>query len=77
MATSHAIKDGNANFVLLDSVNAMLLYHDPEMVKNFISFFAEKMRSLNILTVFISIDDNASKKFNPFLEKVCDYSIKI
>lgn len=77
LAVSSAIKNNQAGFIFIDSINALLLYHDPEIVKDFISFFSEKMRYLNIPTVFMSVEDNSSRKFNPFLNKVCDLSIKI
>lgn len=72
-----AIHSGIYDFLILDSINAMITYNDPETVKRFIHFLINKSRHLFIKGVFLTLKDNKTENIINNLSIVTDEVINL
>ena len=74
---SDKLNTGKYDFLYFDSISTMLIYNDIDMVGRFSHFVFNKLSSMGIKVVIISLDDEKSKKISPMISHFCDKCIRL
>lgn len=73
LAITTSINSGKFDFLLFDSIIALLAYNTPEVAEKFINYVIAKLRNYGIAGIIISSkDEAASTKLATILAKLCD-----
>jgi len=77
LAISSASHTGKFKFLIFDSITTLLIYHDQETAEKFISYLINKLKSLDISVILISIDEDKSNKIVNFISQFADKTINL
>ena len=64
-------------FLIVDSLSALLIYNNVEMLKKFSQFSINRLRLQGASGIFVSIDMEIAEGFYDTLATLCDKTIKI
>lgn len=77
LAITTLTNSGKFNFLLLDSMIALLAYNKPEITEKFVNYLIAKLRAYGIAGIIVTLkDDAASMKLSLPLAKLCDAVIE-
>lgn len=76
LALSEVYKKRSFDFVMIDSLNALLIYEQLEIVERFIHFLVSKAKNQGTLMVLMYSEDHDSKGIGTILEQFCDGCIR-
>lgn len=77
LTISEACKDSANKFVFFDSMTNVLMYNSIETTERFMHFLINKIKSLGILFIIVSADEEKSNKLLPTMSQFCDNCVKI
>jgi len=77
LAISSASHTGKFKFLIFDSITTLLIYHDQETAEKFISYLINKLKSLDMSIILISIDEEKSNKIVDFISQFADKIISL
>lgn len=72
IALTAATSSGKFDFLLIDSMNTLLLYNDIKTVEKFAHYMISKLRDLDMGGIILAVDDENSKKLLPIISQFCD-----
>lgn len=64
-------------FLLLDSLSTLLLYNKPETVEKFVHTLAGKIRNLDALGIFLTVQLKENEDAIRVISQFCDHTIEI
>ena len=71
---TEAVNGGKYEYVLIDSINTLLVYNDSNVIQKFIHFIINKLNALEIICIIISVkDESQTQKIFPTLMQFCDH----
>jgi|SRR3989344_5107769 len=77
LAITEACNDNAVKFIVLDSIDILLVYHDLELTKRFVHYFINKIKNLGILTIIILVEEPNSDKLMSILFQLSDGVINL
>jgi len=79
MAMNEAINSltHKKKFILIDSLNTLLLYSKPDVVVRFLHFVIGKMRDWNVKGIIISLKEDTDQRLLSEISQFCDSTISI
>jgi len=72
-----SVNKGNTKFVFIDSVSTLLIYSALNKVEKFVHYITNKLRVYKIKGIIISLDEENSKKLEPYMSMFCNECIRI
>lgn len=70
-------KRKDIRFILIDSINTMLIHNKPEIFARFVHSLMTKMRLKSINGLLIAFEDEANKEVRAEIAQLCDKVIKV
>ena len=70
------IKTDN-KFIFFDSINTLSIYNEERILQEFIHILINKLRSMDIFTIVLSMGEQISKQIESMLMLTCDETIDI
>ena len=77
LVTTKAVNTGKSKFLFFDSVSTLLIYNSLETTEKFMHYLINKIRSLGLLGIIISLDEEKSNKLIPVISQFCDKIIHL
>lgn len=72
LAITNASNTGKFHFLFFDSITTLLVYNNVATTEKFMHYIINKLRSLGMGLVLISLNDENSQKLLPVLSQFCD-----
>ena len=72
IAITTAIDRGSFNFIVLDSLNTLLVYNTRNTVQKFIYYLVGKIRAFGVEGIIIAVEGEEVKGLKPELAQLCD-----
>ncbi len=78
LAITNLINTGKYDFLFLDSISTLLVYHSLKTTAQFTNYLMNKLRNFNLRAIIISLnDDEESKKLIPIISQFCDECVQL
>lgn len=77
LAIANASNTGKFHFLFFDSLTTLLVYNNVTTTEKFMNYIINKLRSLSMGLVLISLNDENSQKLLPVLSQFCDECIYV
>ncbi|MEK6885553.1 MAG: ATPase domain-containing protein [Nanoarchaeota archaeon] len=77
IALEQIYKKGQHSFVLLDSIDALSLYHEPEMIVRFARSLVSRIRDEKLCGLMIGLQEDTDKRIINEIAVVCDKVIDL
>ena len=72
LAITAAIDTGGFDYVILDSINTLLVYNDQKTVQKFVHYLVGKLKSFGVAGILIGVEDDSFHSLKPMLTQFCD-----
>jgi KaiC/GvpD/RAD55 family RecA-like ATPase len=77
MAIATTAASGKYSFLVMDSINVLLLYNDLKTTEKFSHYLISRMRSINMGAIILSVQDETVDKMISTVSQFCDGIVRL